>query len=228
MQPNRPVSIAELIIETTLMIFALVSVVGLGLRVTGDLDGEYLRLWVISDYLICAVFISKVIWDIYQAENKRAWFTRGWIDILASVPYIEELRALRVLRFFLMFRALRAIMRLTNVLTTRLNYRASLIASVFSVTALSLIFSAFLLLSVEYGAEGSNIHSAEDAMWWCVSTIFGAEPAVFGEHYPVTTTGRFITLWLQILSLGVIGAIAGLMVSWLEPDDDEAAGSGSQ
>ena len=229
MQANRPATGAELVIETTLMALALLSVVGLGLRVMGVLDAEYLRLWVISDYFVCVVFIIKVIWDVYQAEDKRAWLTWGWVDILASMPYVEETRSLRLLRFFLIFRALRATMRLTHALTIRLNYPASLAASVFSVTVLSLIFSSFILLSVEYGVADSNIHSAEHAVWWCLSTLLGADPAAFGEHYPVTTIGRLITLWLQVLSLGIIGAIAGLMVSWLDPDDhDGTADSNSQ
>ena len=76
--------------------------------------------------------------------------------------------------------------------------------------------SSFLILGVESTQSDANILTAENALLWAVATLFGAEPAHFGDHYPVTLGGRMIALWLVIVSLGLIGSLAGVISAWIE------------
>ena len=80
----------------------------------------------------------------------------------------------------------------------------------------SVVTSSFSILGLEAKHPGANITTAEQAAWWSISTLFGAEPSDFGEHHAVTTGGRLIALWLTILSLGLIGSLAGLISAWIE------------
>ncbi len=89
-------------------------------------------------------------------------------------------------------------------------------ATVFALLVLSVLTGSFVVLAFESAAPDANIRTAEDALWWAVSTVFGAEPAGFGDHYTVTTPGRIVSLWLLILSLGLIGSLAGMISAWIE------------
>ena len=91
-----------------------------------------------------------------------------------------------------------------------------MIATVFSLIVVSVVISSFLILGVESTQPDANIRTAEDALLWAVATLLGAEPTYFGDHYPVTLGGRMITLWLLIVSLGLIGSLAGVISAWIE------------
>lgn len=80
--------------------------------------------------------------------------------------------------------------------------------------------SSFLILGVESTQTEANIRSAENAALWSVATMFGAEPAYFGDHDPDTLGGRLIALWLVIVSLGLIGSLAGVMSAWIEQEPE--------
>ena len=76
--------------------------------------------------------------------------------------------------------------------------------------------SSVLILGMESTHPEANIRTAENALMWVIATLFGAEPTYFGDHYPVTLGGRVIALWLVIVSLGLIGSLAGVISAWIE------------
>ena len=73
------------------------------------------------------------------------------------------------------------------------------------------IMSSFLILGMENARPEANIRTAESVLLWAVATLFGAKPTCFGDHYPVTLGGRLIAIWLVIVSLGLIGSLAGVI-----------------
>ena len=40
----------------------------------------------------------------------------------------------------------------------------------------------------------------------------------FGDHRPVTLGGQLIAIWLVIVSLGLIGSLAGVISAWIEDE----------
>jgi hypothetical protein len=51
-------------------------------------------------------------------------------------------------------------------------------------------------------APESNIRTADDAIWWAISTI---TTVGYGDRYPVTTEGRFVAALLLITGVGLFG-----------------------
>lgn len=209
----------QVILETLFAILALGSVVLFGLRQLPQPD-EFDRLADLLDWIICALFFTKALWDLWRAPSRKAWFKWGWADLLASIPEIEVLRAFRGARLLIVVRLFRSTTRSVSGLATLFNIsRArSVAATVSSLIVVSLMVSSVLVLTLEAGRPGANIVTAEHALWWSISTMFGIEPDNFDGLRVVSTGGRLIALWLVIVAFGLLGSLAGLISSWIEGD----------
>jgi len=86
-------------------------------------------------------------------------------------------------------------------------------------TFLLLTSCSIAILELE-ADSGGNITTAQDAMWWAVSTM---TTVGYGDTYPVTSEGRLIAVFLMTAGVGTFGVLAGLIASWfLSPVAEEA------
>jgi voltage-gated potassium channel len=67
-------------------------------------------------------------------------------------------------------------------------------------------FSSVSILICEQHGDG-NIKSAEDAIWWSVSTL---TTVGYGDKVPVTTEGRLLAMALMVAGVGMFGGLSGL------------------
>jgi voltage-gated potassium channel len=113
-----------------------------------------------------------------------------------------------VVRVFRVLRGLRA----TKVLTTAvLRHRAqNTFVATALVALLLIVFCAIAVLHFEIDAQ-SNIRTAEDALWWGVTTV---TTVGYGDRYPVTSEGRLIALILMGAGVGLFGTLSGFLASW--------------
>jgi len=93
--------------------------------------------------------------------------------------------------------------------------------SVGIITILLTIFSSISILSVENRPD-SNIKTAEDAIWWTMTTI---TTVGYGDRYPVTTEGRLIGIVLMVSGVGLFGTytayIASLFIGEEKKENDD-------
>jgi hypothetical protein len=61
---------------------------------------------------------------------------------------------------------------------------------------------------VEGERPDSTIHSWSDALWWSLTTL---TTVGYGDHVPVTTTGRLIAAGVMVAGVAVIGAVAAIV-----------------
>lgn len=80
--------------------------------------------------------------------------------------------------------------------------RAHLITTVLSVLCSSWVFISWWVYQAEHKAQGSNITSFADALWWGVVTFLTVG---YGDRYPVTEAGR---VWAGVLMLAGVLAVA--------------------
>jgi voltage-gated potassium channel len=77
--------------------------------------------------------------------------------------------------------------------------------------ALLLVVSCSIaILQFEIPA-GGNIASAEDAIWWAITTL---TTVGYGDRYPVTSEGRLVAVFLMVSGVGLFGTVSGLVASW--------------
>jgi voltage-gated potassium channel Kch len=86
------------------------------------------------------------------------------------------------------------VLRLTVVVTT--------------VSTLIVLASGSALWLLERDRPNSTVRSWGDALWWSISTM---TTVGYGDHVPVTTSGRLIGAAVMVAGVAVIGAVAAIV-----------------
>ena len=196
-------------------VLAIGSLIVFGLREMSILGEERRRLANLTDLFVCALFWCKAAYDFYRAPSKEGWLRWGWADLVASIPDLDPIRPLRALRLVMMIRVIRSTTLSILGIATYFNTDRSraVVATVFSLIVISVLTSSFVVLGLESKTPEANILAAEDALMWSVATLFGPD---FSDHHTVTSGSLLVSLWLVVLSMGLIGSLAGLSSAWIE------------
>jgi voltage-gated potassium channel len=198
----------------TLCLWALTT---LGLGSFLRLDSETQAILDYADVFICGLFFLDFLNSLYRAPRKLHYLaTWGWIDLLSSIPTVAALRwgrAARVMRILRVLRGVKSARAIAHFLVAR-RAQSAFLASMLLALLLNVVGSiAILQFEVE---AGGNIQTAEDAMWWAISTM---TTVGYGDRYPITPEGRTIAAFLMAAGVGVFGTISGLVASWfLSPE----------
>jgi voltage-gated potassium channel len=145
--------------------------------------------WILlaADYLI----------RLARADDRRAFVRREWVDLLAVVvPFLRVFLVGRLVRVF------------HGRMRARLSDRVGLYAA--WLTLLVVTLSALLVVGIERGAPGSNIHNLGTALWWALVTLFTVG---YGDHYPVTMGGRLVAIALMVDSVVVLSVVTAAIAA---------------
>jgi voltage-gated potassium channel len=194
------------------LILCVWAIVLLGAETVLTLDPETRTILVYADTVVCGIFFIDFLNSLYRAPNRTHYMLRwGWIDLLSSIPTIGVLRlgrAARILRVLRVLRGIRSARVIAHFLTER-RAQSAFLASVL-IALLFVVVSSIAALQFETAANG-NIQSAEDAMWWAVSTM---TTVGYGDRYPISAEGRLVAVFLMAAGVGVFGTFSGLVASW--------------
>jgi voltage-gated potassium channel len=194
-----------------ILILSIYTLLSLVISTAFDLSNELTTLLNYIDNLICLLFLVDFFIRFKQSDNKLNFIKWGWIDLIASIPTIDILRAGRVLRIIRLVRVFRAL-KSTKLIYEHLNKnkKQSALTSVAMISFLMIIFSSISILQFEKDLN-SNIKTAEDAIWWSYVTI---TTVGYGDKFPVTTEGRVIGAILMTAGVGIFGTFTALVSSW--------------
>lgn len=179
--------------------------------------------WLTSNQLDWLNLIDKAIVVIFTIEYIiRIWlygkeFTlsfHGFIDLLAISPYYLSLgigyQSIRVFRLFRLLRLLK-LARYTSALDRIVGAIKSIKNEliVFGIIDLGFIYTAAVLVyHAEHGALNDSFKTMGDSLWWAVVTF---TTIGYGDIYPITPIGRFITGLLSLVGLSVVAIPTGLI-----------------
>jgi len=185
----------------------------LAIQSTTELEPGTRTILEYADFGVCLLFLADFVLSLARAPNRLAYLARwGWIDLLSSVPALDQLRwgrAARVLRVLRVLRGVRASKILSGFILQRRSESAFLAVALLSIVLL--VSGSIAVLQFEVGAEGANIKSAEDALWWAITTI---TTVGYGDRYPITTEGRILAAGLMVAGVGLFGTFTGFVASW--------------
>ncbi len=173
-----------------------------------------------ADNGICVLFLLDFLGSLKRAPRKVHYLiTWGWIDLLSSIPTIDAFRwgrTARVMRILRVLRGVKSARMIAQFVMLRRAESAFLAATL--VALLLLVSCSIAMLQFEVPA-GGNIATAQDAMWWAVSTM---TTVGYGDAYPISAEGRAVAVFLMAAGVGVFGTFSGLVASWfLSPAAEE-------
>lgn len=173
-----------------------------------------------ADFVICIAFAVDFLVSLWTAPDRMRYLvTWGWLDLLSAIPAVDAARwgrLARVARITRLLRSVRAARVLSTVILAKRRQSTLLAASL--VAFVLITASSTVILHFEV-ADGANIKSAENALWWAFATI---TTVGYGEFYPVTGEGRLIAAILMTAGVGLFGAFSAALAAWFLIPENEA------
>lgn len=140
------------------------------------------------------------------------------VDLLAIIPFylpliakydfrfMRLLRLFRFLRFFKLGRYINASRVVSNVFRSK---KEELVLS-FVITMFLIVLASCVMYYAEHDAQPEKFSSIPETMWWSVATL---TTVGYGDEYPITGLGKFLTACISILGIGMFALPAGILAS---------------
>jgi voltage-gated potassium channel len=195
-----------------MLVLCVCTIFTLAAEATLKLDAQSRLVLQYADTGICGLFFFDFLLSLRRAVDRWRYFrTWGWLDLASSIPAFHLARwgrAARIVRIIRVLRGVRAAKILGQLALARKAESAFLAATL--AAFLLLVVASISVLQFEV-AENSNIHTAEDALWWAITTV---TTVGYGDLYPVTTEGRFVAAVLMCAGVGLFGTFSGFLAAW--------------
>ncbi len=148
------------------------------------------------------LFALDLLVRVTLAADRRNYLLRHLHDL--AVIVLPLLRPLRLLR----------LITVIGVLNRRAgsSLRGRVAVYVGGATTLLTAVAALAMLDAERDADGANITTIGDALWWGITTI---TTVGYGDRYPTTTEGRLIAVGLMLAGIALLGTVTATLASWL-------------
>jgi voltage-gated potassium channel len=194
--------------EFFILAVSLLSIVNMILLAAFPWESQYWWLVAYTDVVLTIIFVIDFTYRLKTASSRWGYMRHGGVfDLLACLP------GLRIFRLFRIYRAVKVIRRLggPRVLRELREELASgtLYLVVFlGLTTLEVI--GLLELHFEQNAQGANITTGGDALWWGYVT---ATTVGYGDQYPVTTAGRIVGTFMLTIGVALFATFSGFLAN---------------
>lgn len=189
--------------EVPLVLLALAFLVAYAWPVLDPrIDPDVRTVLTAVSWTVWVAFALDLAVRLVLAPDARAYALRHWYDVaLVALPLLRPLRLLRLLTLVRM---------LDRSAASSLAGRVLVYVSVASILAVGL--GALAVLDAERGASDANLTAFGDSLWWAATTV---TTVGYGDHYPVTTEGRFVAVALMLVGIGLVGAVTASVATWI-------------
>jgi len=170
----------------------------------------YASLELLAEIIFWIFAVDVVLRLIHAGPELMTWkgllgfLKENWLALMALL--LPAFRSLRVLRVIVVLRGLEPY----------LNTRSSRVGMIVGVTFPLILYTAALsIFEAERYADGSNIQSFGDAVWWSIASV---TTVGYGDKFPVTADGRVIATFLMVIGIGLFSALTALLAAWVMGD----------
>jgi voltage-gated potassium channel Kch len=217
------------LVDLFMVTWVLVAVVAVVLESVAALQAGWAVAFAVVDALAVAVFCAEYLLRLYaSAEDQpdrppwrvrlRAAFSPAMVvDLLAIVPffieaYFEHLVDLRFLRVFRLLRLVKLTRYTgaTRTLSSAVKREWPMIATSAFIMLLLVVLAASLGFLFEHEAQPDKFENIPQSIYWAVITLASVG---YGDIAPITPMGRFVTVVLALLGIGIFAVPAAVLSS---------------
>ena len=217
------------IFDTFIGVWVIISVLAVVLESIHSVSYLINVEFVILDTVAVAIFTVEYLMRLYACVEepryhgaflgrfKQARNTATVIDLLAILPFFLEvlLGTVLDLRFLRTFRLAR-LLKLTRyndstkILTTVIAREWPVISASAFIMILMVIMTASLGYVFEHEAQPEKFDNIPNSVYWAVITLASVG---YGDISPITPVGRFMTVIMALLGIGIFAIPAALLAS---------------
>ncbi len=205
--------------ENFIILLSVYVLVELGYEIIYPLSESAIKIINTIDFMICLIFLADFFYFLNESENKKAYFKKYWIDLVASIPFMTFFRFFRVVRVVRIIRLTRGIKALIPIVRKIGTSKSQNILIAYILMLIIVMLYCSLAFFEFEKVTNSNIHTFFDAFWWAfvTTTTIG-----YGDIFPITTEGRIIGMILSLLGMGLFSLItAELATRFLRMTNDK-------
>jgi len=217
------------IFDTFIGVWVIISVLAVVLESIHSVSYLINVEFVILDTIAVAIFTVEYLMRIYACVEepryhgafmgrfRQARNTATIIDLLAILPFFLEvlLSSVLDLRFLRTFRLAR-LLKLTRyndstkILTTVIAREWPVISASAFIMILMVVMTASLGYVFEHEAQPEKFDNIPNSVYWAVITLASVG---YGDISPITPIGRFMTVVMALLGIGIFAIPAALLAS---------------
>lgn len=188
-------------------ILAIVSII----LVIRSLLVEQHPIEIVTDNAIWIVFIADYVIRFVLAKDKKSFFLRNILDLIAILPFYSVLRLFRIgrviriarlLRLVKLFRAGARIARFFKLSKRFLNTNG------FKFVVVAVVCMVFVSAILMVVAEDMSFL---DGLWWSFVTV---TTVGYGDIAPVSLAGRVLAIILMLFGIGLIGTLTSAVTTF--------------
>jgi voltage-gated potassium channel len=211
-------SIYSKIYDWTMLFFIVISIIPLAFReqnpwfevfdkvaVTAFIL-DYLLRWMTADYRLP----DRSKWMAFVTYPFTAFAIVDLLSILPSIVVINKaFKLFRITRLFKILRVFKFIRYSKNVqiLIKVLRKERHILLTVLGIAVFYIIVTALIMFNVE---ESLMFEDFFDALYWATTTL---TTVGYGDIYPATDLGRFISMLSAILGVAIIALPSGVITA---------------
>ena len=217
------------IFDTFIGVWVIISVAAVVLESVNSVSYLLSLEFVILDTVAVGIFTIEYLMRIYACVEepkfrhgflgrlKQARSVSTLIDLLAILPFFLEVLLGHVLdlRFLRTFRLAR-LLKLTRyndstkILTTVIAREWPVISASAFIMILMVIMTASLGYVFEHQAQPEKFDNIPNSVYWAIITLASVG---YGDISPITPIGRFMTVVMSLLGIGIFAIPAALLAS---------------
>ncbi len=153
-------------------------------------------------YFVWAAFGVDYVARLILHANRIEFLRTHVFDLCVLV--LPMLRPMRLLRLV----ALLSVMNRVGAHSVR----GRVVTYATSSALLLLVVASLAITDAERGQPGATIKNVGDGLWWSITTM---TTVGYGDHYPVTVTGKVIATALLLSGITLLGIVTGTFASWI-------------
>lgn len=215
MQSEDRLHAIERATNVPLLLLALAMIPLLLVPMFADLSDGAERAVLAADWFIWAAFATDFGVKLVVAPRRVAYVRSHPLEAaMVVLPFLRPLRLARFLRLTRLAVALGVNVDIVRDLASQRGTKL-IVASVM----LCLVLGAAGVFLVERNAEGSNITTFGDALWWSASTM---TTVGYGDRFPTTPEGRGVAVVLMFFGIASLSSLTAVIAATLVREHEAA------